>query len=71
MTRAAWMFLGSLGVSLVACGRTTDPDDGGGPHVSTTQPTLDARADTASPNDGTAEARERDASAADIGPLTP
>ncbi len=66
MTRAAWVFIVSLG----ACARTTDHHDGGGPDASATQPTLDARADTASPDDDAADARARDA-AADIAPLTP
>jgi hypothetical protein len=61
MTRAAWVFIVSLG----ACARTTDHHDGGGPDASATQPTLDARA-----NDDAADARVRDA-AADIAPLTP
>ena len=73
MTRAPWIFLVSLSVSLVACERTTDHHDGGGPNVSATRPTLDARADTASPDDGATETRARDAGAPDIVPfpLTP
>jgi hypothetical protein len=71
MTRAPWVFLASLGVSLAACARTTDHHDGGGRDTSTTQPTVDARGHTASPDDGATEARSSDAGAPDIGPLTP
>jgi hypothetical protein len=68
MTRAAWAFIVSLG----ACARTTDHHDGGRPDTATTPATIDARADTASRDDGATEARASDAGAsADIGPLTP
>ncbi len=67
MTRAAWIFLASLGVSFVACVRTTDSHDGGVPDASATRPTVDARA---SSNDAT-DARAVDAGGDDLAPLTP
>jgi hypothetical protein len=71
LTRAPWIFLVSLDVSLVACVRTTDHHDGGIPDVAVTQPTLDARADRPSRDDGATDARASDAGAPDLAPLTP
>jgi hypothetical protein len=67
MTRVAWIFLLSLG----ACARTTDHDDGGDHDAGAIQQMVDARADTAPRDDGATEARATDAGAPDLGPLTP
>jgi hypothetical protein len=72
MTRAAWMFFGSLGISVVACVRTTDHHDGGEElDLRAMQPTLDAGPNAVSPDDGASEVRPRDAGASDITPLMP